>query len=294
MKCLITGINGFIGGHLATKLAKDGWDVYGIDNNSGNAASKADLSDEKIKVMEGDLKDPSAALYAIQTSEPEVIFHMAASVSVPDSMRNPSEFLLNNVQSTINILEGIRKTGANKIVFSSSSSVYGDMATRDVREEMARHAKQLSPYALSKMLCENILEHWTRISGVSCIALRYFNVYGPRCRGVIGQWSGASKIVQFGNTLRDYTHVSDVVSANIAAHKFMSDEKFQDFEAINVGKGRADSLTFLAEQMGVHPTCLPSNSYDVKEISANITKLRVLLRIEPSADFDFRGMGGID
>ncbi|MEI7851114.1 MAG: NAD-dependent epimerase/dehydratase family protein [Kiritimatiellales bacterium] len=225
MKYLVTGGAGFIGSHITDTLVEQGHDVVVLDDLS--SGHKANLSEvwNKIEFIEGDICDAATCLKAAEGCDG--IFHEAALVSVPDSINRPRDNHDINITGTLNILEAARQQGVKRVVFASSAAVYGDNPELPKREDMLPEPK--SPYALAKLTGEYYLKVYAECFGLETVALRYFNVFGPRqdpssmYSGVISIFSERIKkglpitIYGDGEQTRDFVNVADVVSANLLA-----------------------------------------------------------------------------
>ena len=223
MNALITGGAGFIGSHIARTLLERGDTVRVLDNFS--TGKRDNLTGLDVEVIESDLRDASAltqACHAVDT-----IFHEAAFVSVPQSMREPNDCFDVNVTGTASLFEAARKAGVRRIVFATSAAVYGDVEDYPLTEESP--LRPLSPYAASKRVDEIYGQLYTTSFGLEVVALRYFNVYGPRQRPD-SQYAAAVPIfIQRlldnkpitiygdGGQTRDLIYVGDVVRANLIA-----------------------------------------------------------------------------
>ncbi|MBU1705936.1 NAD-dependent epimerase/dehydratase family protein [Patescibacteria group bacterium] len=218
--CLVTGCAGFIGRHLAKRLLDDGYRVIGVDNF---VTGSHDPQDPRLEFIEADISDLS---YKLPDETLDFVFHTAAIPRIPVSFERPVEILTNNFNSTLWALELCRRTQA-KMIFSSSSSIYGNQDTYPVREDMEPHPG--SPYAVSKLISEKLCENYQEAFGVSFVALRYFNVIGTGMTTKNGyatvlpiwleqkQRGEALTITGDGSQLRDFTSVDDTVEANILA-----------------------------------------------------------------------------
>jgi nucleoside-diphosphate-sugar epimerase len=222
---LVTGGAGFIGSHLVDALVERGATVRVLDNfSTGRRLNLAHVMD-RVKIMEGDIRDLDVCRNAAEGVE--VVFHQAAIGSVPRSMKDPSATFAANVQGTMNVFAACRDAGVIRIVYASSSSVYGDSAGLPKRE--GEEGEPLSPYALSKLVGEEIAAMFARCYGLEAVGLRYFNVYGPRqdplgaYAAVIPRFFRAAlrgePLVIYGDGLqsRDFTFVEDAVRANLLA-----------------------------------------------------------------------------
>ncbi len=221
----MTGGAGFIGSHLAQALLQRGDSVRIFDNfSTGTRANIAEFK-RHVEVVEGDLLD--TAKVSTAAKDVETVFHQAAFVSVPESIENPRECFAINVQGTIEILEAARQAGVSRVVLASSAAVYGTGKEMPLSESMP--PETLSPYALSKKFNEDLARLYTSMLGVTTVALRYFNVYGPRqsptsaYAAAIPQFIDrmsnvkSAKIYGDGKQSRDFIYVGDVVNANLAA-----------------------------------------------------------------------------
>ena len=223
MKYLITGGAGFIGSHIAQSLIQQGAEVRILDNFS--SGKRENIAGFDIEVIEGDLRDASCVTEAVRGVN--VVFHEAAFVSVPESMEKPQECFDVNVSGTSILFEAARKAGVQRVVFASSSAVYGDSTAMPLVEDTP--LKQLSPYATSKRIDEMYAELFTNQFGLEIAALRYFNVYGPRQRPdsmyaaavpiFIRRMLDNKPITIYGDggQSRDLVNVRDVVQANLLA-----------------------------------------------------------------------------
>lgn len=228
MKYLITGGAGFIGSHIARALLEQGADVRVLDNFS--SGKRENLKGLDVEILEGDLRDASVVIRAVQGVE--VIFHEAAFVSVPESMEKPQECLDVNVTGTSMLFEAARKAGVGRVVIASSAAVYGDSDAMPLVENTP--LKQLSPYAVSKRIDEMYADLFTNQFGLEVAALRYFNVYGPRQRPdsmyaaavpiFIRRMLDNKPITVYGDggQTRDLINVRDVVQANLLASQHPS------------------------------------------------------------------------
>src|SRR5438105_7670176 len=223
--CLVTGGAGFIGSHLVTELVALGYPVRVVDNlSTGNQANLDSVADA-IDLLIGDLCDPKIAARAVV--DVEVVFHLAALPSVPRSLKDPWGSHDANVNATVRLLEASRAAGVRRIVYSSSSSVYGDTPTLPKVETVEPLPR--SPYAASKLSSEQYVLAYARGALLEGIALRYFNIFGPRqspfspYAAVIPLFMHAAltgevaTIFGDGEQTRDFTYVRNAVDANLRA-----------------------------------------------------------------------------
>jgi nucleoside-diphosphate-sugar epimerase len=291
---LVTGGAGFIGSHLAEGLLAAGWRVRLLDDfSSGREANLVHLRGA-LEVLRGDLRD--RALVARALGGVEVVFHEAAVASVPRSVAEPERTHDVNVNGTLGLLECARRAGVRRVVFASSSAIYGDAPGLPKVEDMA--PCPLSPYALQKYAAERYGQLFHRLHGLETVALRYFNVYGPRQdpnseyaavipRFATAYLTGATPVVfGDGEQTRDFAFVSDVVEANLLA----ADAAPAVGAAVNVAGGRGISLNELLREMGtLTEVCIaaryePPRPGDVRHSRADLSRARSLLGWQPRVD----------
>jgi UDP-glucose 4-epimerase len=248
---LVTGGAGFIGSHLVRALLERGDAVRVLDNfSTGRHEYLQGL--EQLEIHQADLRDPSAVAEAVRGVE--IIFHLAAFVSVPLSMADPETCFAVNAAGTVGLLEAARRAGVQKVVLASSTAVYGDTDTFPTGEDTP--LSPLSPYAVSKQVNELYARLYTQTLGLPVIALRFFNVYGPRQRPdsdyaaaipiFLGRLLNDLPITVFGDgkQTRDFIFVRDVVEANLlAAASSVAGEAF------NICTGREISILDLMEEL---------------------------------------------
>ncbi|MEM6793407.1 MAG: NAD-dependent epimerase/dehydratase family protein [Acidobacteriota bacterium] len=225
VQVLVTGGAGFIGSHLVDALVERGAQVRVLDDFSTGLRSNLEPSRPEVEVLEGDLRSLRTCLEACDGAR--YVFHQGALGSVPRSIQDPATSLAVNAGGTANLFTAARDQGVARLVYASSSSVYGDSETLPKRE--GEEGSALSPYALSKWMCEETAEIFARCYGLESVGLRYFNVFGPRQRpdgpyaAVIPRFFGAylsggrPVIYGDGEQSRDFTFVADAVRANLLA-----------------------------------------------------------------------------
>ena len=254
---MVTGGAGFIGSHIVEEFLKDGAFVRVLDNFSSGKRENLETFRGNLEILEGDLRNTQAVKSAMR--DVELVFHLAAFVSVPQSMADPETCFAVNVAGTVTLLEAARQAGVHKVVLSSSTAVYGDTDRFPTDEETP--LKPLSPYALSKQVNELYARLYTRTFNLPVIALRYFNVYGPRQRPdsdyaaaipiFVRNLVAGEPITIYGDgkQSRDFIFVKDVVRANL-----MAAESDAAGEAFNICTGRETTLIDLLAVSYTHLT----------------------------------------
>jgi nucleoside-diphosphate-sugar epimerase len=252
---LVTGGAGFIGSHLVDALLSRGARVRVLDNLSTGKRDNLQAALPSVELIEGDIRDLEACRRACEGVA--IVFHQAALGSVPRSMNDPATSFAINVSGTANVLAAARDAGVKRVVYASSSSVFGDSEKLPKRE--GEEGRPLSPYALSKWMDEELGELFTRAFGLETIGLRYFNVYGPRqdpsgpYAAVIPRFFDACSrgeapvIFGDGEQSRDFTFVADAVLANLLAAGAPASRTGR---AYNVGAGQAATVKDLAIAIG--------------------------------------------
>jgi UDP-glucose 4-epimerase len=254
VKVLVTGGGGFIGSNLAAKLLEKGHEVRILDNfSTGNRSNLAQIGGD-VEVVEGELRSYERVHAA--TRGVEVVFHQGALPSVPRSVQDPLTTSAVNVEGTLNVLLASRDEGVRRIVFASSSSVYGNSGELP-RVETAL-PDPISPYGVSKLAAERYCVSFSRVYPLETVALRYFNVFGPNQdptsqysavipRFVTAIAEGRSvPIYGDGEQRRDFTFVDNVVEANLLA----AEAEQANGAVMNVATGRSTSVNQLAEVIG--------------------------------------------
>ena len=288
---LVTGGAGFIGSHIARRLACNGAFVRVVDNRStGKIERLADLKD-KVEVIEGDLADVSISDRVVK--DVEYVFHQAALPSVQRSVINPVETNRSNVTATLNLLESCRKASVRRFVYAASSSVYGDTEVLPKHEGMP--ANPLSPYALQKFIGECYCKLYFDLYGLQTVSLRYFNVFGPAqdpsseysavIPKFVSRLLAGHQLIVFGDgeQSRDFTYIDNVVEANLAALSAPN----APGKVINVGYGKQTTLNqiikFLEEILDVQASVeyRPARSGDVRHSLADINVARDILAYQP-------------
>ncbi len=228
MRALVTGGAGFIGSNLVDALVDRGDEVAVLDDlSSGKEANLEQALERGVILHRGDIRDAESVQAAFEAARPEVVFHLAAQIDVRVSMARPGFDARTNVEGTVNVLEAARQAGARRLVFSSTGgAMYGD--TEEIPTPETVPPLPMSGYGQSKFCAENYLALYSRVYGLSSIALRFGNVYGPRQdphgeAGVIaifcGKFAagGRPKVFGDGKQTRDYIFVGDLVEAIVTA-----------------------------------------------------------------------------
>ncbi len=295
-KFLVTGAAGFIGSHIATALVERGDQVRVLDNLSTGFRKNLDHLDGQFEFVEGDLLNPKDVAKAVDGID--CIFHQAALASVPRSVENPLETHAACVTGTVNLLDAARRANVRRVVYAASSSAYGDQPNSSKRE--ADLPMPLSPYATAKLACEYYLQCFHHTYGLETVALRYFNVFGPR-QDPKSEYSAVIPLfitallenrqpVIYGDGLqsRDFTYVANVVHGNLLA----ADAKGAVGHTINLANGRSTSLLELIDALNrmlgteVTPNHEAARVGDVRESLADITAARSLLKYETQVHFE--------
>lgn len=286
-KYLVTGGAGFIGSHLTDALVGAGHEVHVIDNLS---LGKREQVHPKAIFHEVDIRNFDALLSLCNGID--AIFHLAALPRVTPSIADPRTAHDVNSTGTLNVLVAARDAGVKRVVYSASSSAYGDQSVLPLREEM--EPNPMSPYALQKYTGELAARLFAKLYGIQTVSLRYFNVYGPRMPTsgayaiVIGIFLDQRKrgepmtIVPDGLQTRDFTHVRDVVRANILAAQ--SPRPWRG-EMMNIGTGKNYTIRQIADMIG-GPTVFIDARIEPKHTRADITRAADLLAWMPEVSFE--------
>ena len=294
---LVTGGGGFIGSNITETLVKRGDKVRVLDNfATGKRENLAHLQD-KIELIEGDIRSYHIVREAMD--KVDFVLHQAALPSVPRSIKDPITTNEVNVTGVLHILDAAKDAKVKRVVFASSSSIYGDLDTLPKTEDML--PKPLSPYAVSKMAGEKYCQAFTRLYGLETVALRYFNVFGPRQdpnsqysavipKFINGFLNGQSPVIfGDGEQSRDFTFIDNVVQANLLA----CESGLEDVsgEVFNIACGKRvtvnEMVKFIKKQLGseVEIKYAPNRPGDVKHSLANIGKAQQFLNYEVKIDF---------
>jgi len=291
MKCIVTGAAGFIGSHLCDLLLSNGHEVLGID----------DLSTGRESNLVSALKSPHFSLLKqsvtdirpgdVPETSGEWIFHLAGRADLVPSIQKPEEYYLVNVEGTFRMLELAKALNCQRFIYTASSTCYGIadvVPTPETFPCLPRH-----PYGLTKYLGEQLAMHWSMVYKLPAISLRLFNVYGPRSRttgaygavfGVFLKQKLAGKpftVVGDGEQTRDFTFVTDVASAFLAAAKCSAAG-----EVMNVGSGGTYSINRLVSLLGGEVTYVPKRPGEPDSTFADTTKILQTLDWKPTVSFE--------
>lgn len=303
----VTGGAGFIGGHVVDALLSLGANITVIDDLSNSSldhlSELIDLEPQRVRFVHGSILDDDALDEGLQGAQ--TVFHMAAIGSVPLSIDQPERTWEVNDAGTVRVLEAARRHAVKRLVFSSSSSVYGDGAApagQTAPKSESQTPAPRSPYAASKLAGELAVRAWSQTFGVSAVSLRYFNVFGPRQRAdsayaaVIAAF--ARRLLQNeppviygdGQQSRDFTPVASVGAANLLAGVC---HRTCDGQSVNIGTGRRTDLLTLASMMAkklgvshLQPRFEPERAGDVRHSLADISAAKALLDYTPVGSLD--------
>jgi UDP-glucose 4-epimerase len=294
-RVLVTGGAGFIGSNLVAALLERGDDVRVLDNfSTGSRANLAALGGD-VEVVEGDLRSYERVHTAVRGTE--VVFHQGALGSVPRSVQDPLSSTAVNVEGTLNVLLAARDEGIRRVVAASSSSVYGDGGEFPRVETQAPNP--ISPYAVAKLAAERFCVSFTRVYGIETVALRYFNVFGPRqdptsqyaavVPRFIRQVADGEPVTVHGDggQSRDFTYVENVVRANLLAADAPAAGR-----VLNIATGGSETVDALADTIGrlldrpVDKTYGPAQPGDVRESWADVSAARDAIGYEPLVGFE--------
>jgi nucleoside-diphosphate-sugar epimerase len=293
--CLVTGGAGFIGSHIVRRLLKDGRQVRVLDDFSSGKRENLAEAAGRIELVEGDVCDVPTVARCMKGVE--WVFHLAARASVPRSVEQPRPAHEVNVTGTLNLLIAARDARVRRFVYSASSSAYGDTPTLPKREDM--RAQPLSPYAASKLAAEHYCACWTHVYGLQTIALRYFNVFGPRqdptstyaavIPAFVSRMLRGQRPVIYGDgeQSRDFCFIDNVVSANLLA----TEAPEVHGEVVNIACGDRTTLNQIVADINkllgtsIMPEYQPPRAGDVRHSLADISAARQLIGYEPRVMF---------
>ena len=298
MKIIVTGGAGFIGSHVVRALLKEGHEVTILDDFNDfydPAIKRANVASfgSAVGVSEIDLREWEPVRDLFAKVKPDAVIHLAARAGVRPSILDPKLYIDTNITGTFHVLEAARLAGCGKVLFASSSSVYGLSKTVPFREDLAL-LQTLSPYAATKLAGEQLCGNFVNLHGMRVVALRFFTVYGPGQRPDLAIHSftdaieNGRSIRQFGDgtTRRDYTYIDDIVQGVMGALSFVQGDG-PLFEIFNLGENETTTLAQLIasieKALGKKAVIerLPEQKGDMPLTAADITKARTLLGYAP-------------
>ena len=295
MKVLVTGGGGFIGSNLVRALLARGDDVRVLDNFSTGSRRNLEGLERDVEVVEGELRSYERVHNAVRGTE--IVFHLGALGSVPRSVQDPLTSSAVNVEGTLNVQLAARDEGVRRVVFASSSSIYGNQSELPLRETMA--PDPVSPYGVAKLAAERYCVSFSRVyHSFETVVLRYFNVFGPR-QDPTSQYAAVVPlfitaiaagqpvtVFDDGEQSRDFTYVDNVVAANLLA----ADAEGANGRIFNISAGSPTSVNELADTIGrllglpVEKVYLPPRPGDLRNSWADVSEARTLLGYEPEVD----------
>jgi len=299
-KFLVTGGAGFIGSNIVDALVRDGNKLRVLDDFSSGKRENLSGALNKIELLEGDIRDKAIVAKAVLGVD--YILHQAALRSVPKSMTNPHFYNDVNITGTLNILSAAKEAKVKRVVFASSSSIYGETDKLPETEDL--YPLLISPYALTKLAGEFYCRIFSSSSKLEAVSLRYFNVFGPR-QSLENEY--AVVIPKFincmlkgeqppvhgdGRQTRDFTYIDNVVQANLKA----ATAKKASGEVFNIACGKAYSVLDIISAVNkilkksIKPKFTPPRPGDVKDTLADISKAKRILGFDPKIGFE-EGMG---
>ncbi|MFH1854353.1 MAG: SDR family oxidoreductase [Candidatus Omnitrophota bacterium] len=296
MKFLVTGGAGFIGSHIVDALVKNNDKVTVLDDFSSGRRENLEAILDKIELVEGDIRDKAVVSKVMQGVD--YVLHQAALRSVPKSLGNPALYNDVNINGTLNILNAAKEAKVKRVVFASSSSIYGETDRLPEKEDLL--PLLISPYALTKLAGEYYCRISSQIYGLETASLRYFNVFGPR-QSLENEYAvvipkfitcmlkdEAPPVHGDGLQTRDFTYVENVVQANIKAATAPGIK----CEVFNIACGHSytvlDIVKYVNKILGkdIKPKLGPARPGDVKHTLADITKAKKLLKFKPGIGFE--------
>lgn len=278
-RCLVTGGAGFIGSNLVDHLLKNDHEVIVVDNECANGHEEYYWNSSTLN-YKFDISPYNIDRLVELCQGVDYIFHLASDVSISYCIENPAESYLNNVSSTITVLEAARLAGVEKVVFSSTAAIYG--LTEKICLESDK-PDPLNSYAVSKLSGESLMKMYSDLYGVNTVTLRYFNVYGPR-QPESGQYAPVMGIflkqreqdksltvVGDGQQTRDFIHVSDIAAANLT----VAEKDVEVYgQVYNVGTGRQLSIKKIAEMISDDIVHIPPRPAEARKSFANTSKIK--------------------
>ena len=292
-RALVTGGCGFIGSHLVDALVKDHVQVCVVDDLSATENEtfyfNSSATYHKFNILD---KERLGSIF--ENFKPNVVFHLAARSRIQRAIENPEGTCDVNFNGTCNVLQAARNNDVDRVVFSSTSSIYGLKNSCPLKEDMPDDC--LNPYSISKAAAEDLCKMYYNLFGLKTVILRYFNVYGER-QPLKGQYAPVigifyrqkangqnMTIVGDGLQTRDFTHVSDVVNANLLAAN--TDDEENCAEVFNVGSGKNHSVLKISEIIGGSTEFLPTRSGEAEETLADLSKIEEKLGFSPKIELE--------
>lgn len=288
IKILVTGCSGFIGSYLTKILIENGnFEVCGLDIKP---FPENYIDKSKIKFYQENICNDK--LYAILNEKPNIVIHLAALAGVGNSCINPLTYIDVNIKGTTNLILNCLEANVKKIIYASSSSVYGNENNIDTLE-----TTQLlqSPYSITKKTCELIFDYYNRMHNISCISLRFFSVYGPNCRKDMAPYIFINSIINNkiitingdGNIMRDFTYISDIIDGIISSINYINNKNESIHEIFNLGNGSPITLNkfiqYIEDILNKKAIINYSSSknYDNDITCANLDKSKKILNYIP-------------
>ena len=296
MRYLVTGGAGFIGSNTVDELVRRGHDVIVLDDLSAGKEANLQKVWQQITFIRGSITDRETMAKACRGAD--YVLHLAARTSVPGSVKQPLETNQINVDGTLNVLVAARDAGVRRVVFASSSSIYGDTATLPTHE--ATPLEPISPYGVSKLVGELYGRVFHRTYGLDFVALRYFNVFGPRqdpgspYSGVLSLFisamrdGGQPNVFGDGEQSRDFTYVENVVTANLQVCEMPGIAG----RSFNLGTGGRYTLNYTLQLLAgfahraAKPKYGPPREGDIRDSQADISLAQQILGYEPEVTFE--------
>ena len=294
MKCLVTGGNGFIGGHLVDELEKSGHDVVVVDNMSAESNTFWHNISSRVQYHLADICDFDRMESLFKLEKFDFVFHLAAESRIQPALINPIKASHVNVTGTCTLLNLARDHNIKRFVYSSTSACYGEKNSPPLREDMEND--NLNPYAVTKLAAEDFCMMYWKTFKTPAVALRYFNVYGNRMPSQ-GQYAPALAIfmkqksegkpltvVGDGSQTRDFVHVSDVVKANLAVATAPAEDVCG--EAYNVGTGKSMPILDIAKLISDDITHIPLRPGESQDTLCDYSKLNNAVGWSPQVELE--------
>ena len=290
---LVTGGAGFIGSHIVDALKEKGLDVIVVDDESAESNEQF-FWKKGTKKLVVNICHQSEINQVFKSNKPDYVYHLAAESRIQPTLEDPVKACRTNFLGTCNLLQAAREHGIKKFMYSSTSSAYGLKNKAPQKEDMKRDC--LNPYSVTKVAAEDLCKMYNDLWGVPTVIFRYFNIYGERqplkgqyapVIGIFLRQKAAGEnmtIVGNGEQRRDFTHVSDVVNANLLA-AYSPNKKILG-EIFNVGTGKNNSVLEIAKMVGGEYEFIPPRKGEADITLADITKTKDLLKWEPVIELE--------